>query len=68
MINATYNPAEFVKAAMGSVLNQSQCLTLDHASEDDTHSVVKFNGDKKIRYIRHTVNLGRGGCQEWPGS
>jgi glycosyltransferase involved in cell wall biosynthesis len=62
VIIPTYNRGEFLQAAIGSVLNQSfrdlTLLVVDDASNDDTQSVRKAFDDKRIKYIRHTVNRG----------
>jgi len=60
VIIPTYNRAEFLQAAIGSVLNQSlddlTLLVVDDASKDDTQAVVKALDDKRIKYICHTEN------------
>ena len=62
VIITTYNRAEFLQAAIGSVLNQSfgdfTLIVVDDASQDDTQSIVESFNDKRIKYIRHTVNRG----------
>jgi glycosyltransferase involved in cell wall biosynthesis len=62
VIIPTYNRAEFLQAAIGSVLDQSlrdfTLLIVDDASADDTQAVVKAFDDQRIKYIRHTVNRG----------
>ena len=58
-----YNYAEFLPAAIDSVLSQGvdniDILVCDDASTDDTPSVVlRYAGDSRVRYHRNPVNLG----------
>lgn len=67
VIIPTYNRAEFLKAGITSVLNQTfqdfEIIVVDDCSEDDTPKVIKNFGDHRIRYIRHRVNQGEGGAR-----
>ena len=58
----TFNKASLLRDSIQSVLCQTfkdyELLVLDDASTDDTPLVVKAFGDSRIRYIRHTENIG----------
>jgi glycosyltransferase involved in cell wall biosynthesis len=58
----TYNRAEYLRASITSVLNQTyadfELLISDNASTDHTQDVVESFGDSRIRYHRHASNLG----------
>jgi glycosyltransferase involved in cell wall biosynthesis len=60
VIIPTHNRAEFLRAAIQSVLDQTfqdfEILVVDDASEDDTPRVVGGFRDPRIRYFRHAVN------------
>jgi glycosyltransferase involved in cell wall biosynthesis len=63
----TYNHGKFIAAAIRSAMAQAyddiEIVVLDNASEDDTGLIVAtISGqDPRIRYIRHSVNLGLAG-------
>lgn len=58
----TYNRAEFLTAAVRSVIRQSfhdfEVLIVDDASGDCTRSVVKSFRDERIHYVRHSAHRG----------
>jgi len=59
----TYNRAgSYLPAALGSALAQSyprlEVLVADNASSDDTASLFQSAADKRLRYLRHPVNIG----------
>jgi glycosyltransferase involved in cell wall biosynthesis len=59
----TYNRAEaFLLQAINSALKQTyghiEVLVSDNASTDNTESVVKGLSDKRIKYHRHSKNIG----------
>ena len=58
----TFNKASFLRESIQSVLCQTfedyELVVLDDASTDDTPIVVKAFGDYRIKYIRHTENIG----------
>ena len=58
----TYNRAEFLRAAIESVLAQTypnfELLILDNCSPDHTPQVVASFKDPRIRYVRHLCNIG----------
>lgn len=62
VILPTYNRAELLKRAIDSVRAQTyenlEILIIDDASSDDTESIVRSYRDARIRYIRHSSNLG----------
>ena len=61
----TFNRAGYLQEAIQSVLDQSftdfELLVSDNASTDDTADVVASFADSRIRYHRHTENIGIGG-------
>jgi glycosyltransferase involved in cell wall biosynthesis len=63
----THNRAQFLKAAIASVLNQTyqdfEIVVVDDASSDDTQKVVSLCRDERIKYIRHEVNKGDAGSR-----
>lgn len=63
VIIATYNMAEYLPAAVSSVLNQTwenlEIVVVDDGSTDDTiQRMVGFSDDPRVRYLR-TVNQGQ---------
>jgi len=62
VIIPTHNRADLLPRAIKSVLDQTftdfEVIIVDDASIDDTEAVVKQMGDNRVRYIRHTHNLG----------
>jgi glycosyltransferase involved in cell wall biosynthesis len=59
----TYNRADaFLRQSITSALNQTykniEVLVSDNASTDDTKSVIKSISDKRIKYHRHSQNIG----------
>lgn len=62
VIIPTHNRADLLPRAVMSVLKQTftdfEAIIVDDASDDDTEAVVKQIGDNRVRYIRHTHNLG----------
>jgi glycosyltransferase involved in cell wall biosynthesis len=58
----TYNRANLLREAIGSVLNQTRqdfaILVSDNASSDNTAEVVAGFRDSRIRYHRHPQNVG----------
>lgn len=58
----TYNRAELLRESLTSVLNQSftdfEVIIGDNASMDHTGDVVANLKDSRIRYFRHTTNIG----------
>ncbi|MGH6645910.1 glycosyltransferase family 2 protein [Aquabacterium sp.] len=61
----TYNQAPFIREAIDSALGQSyaniEVVVGDDASTDETQRIVSDIHDKRLRYIRNPVNLGRAG-------
>lgn len=68
VIIPTYNGADFLAAAIDSVLAQTlrdlQLLVLDNASTDDTPALVGGYTDPRIEYRRNAANLGLAGNVE----
>ena len=65
VIIPTQNRAEFLRAAIQSVLKQTfqdfEIIVVDDASEDHTSAVMQaFGDDSRIQYIRHEVKKGQG--------
>ena len=58
----TFNSAHFLPDAVASIMRQGlddfEILILDNASEDNTEEVVRSFENRRIRYIRHSSNLG----------
>jgi len=63
----THNRAEFVKAAIQSVLNQTyqdfEIIVVDDASKDATAEAVNSFQDGRIQYVRHETNKGEAGAR-----
>jgi glycosyltransferase involved in cell wall biosynthesis len=63
----THNRAQFLKAAIASVLNQTyqdfEIVVVDDASSDNTNEIVEGFGDKRVTYIRHEINKGDAGSR-----
>lgn len=59
----TYNRANYLVNSVNSVLSQTykdfELIICDDGSTDDTPTVVSQWDDSRIRYIRHTKNIGR---------
>lgn len=57
-----YNCAEFVSTAIASALGQTfgqiEVIVLDNASTDETADRVAQFSDPRLRYVRHTSNIG----------
>ena len=62
VIIPTYNRAYLIPRAIRSILNQTysnfEVIIVDDASKDNTEIAVKEFQDHRIRYIRHSKNLG----------
>src|SRR5678815_5471292 len=60
----TRNRAEFLRAAIQSVLNQTfqgfEIIVVDDASEDKTPEIVRTFTDTRMTYVRHDTNKGQG--------
>jgi len=60
----TQNRAEFLRAAIQSVLNQTfqdfEIIIIDDASVDETANVVQGFKDPRIWYVRHETRRGQG--------
>lgn len=58
----TYNRAELLRRALGSVLAQDyrdmQVTVIDDCSTDHTAEVVESFADERVRYVRNPVNVG----------
>ena len=58
----TYNRAQFIEAALQSVFAQTypewELIIIDDGSTDNTAEVIARFPDKRIRYLKHTENLG----------
>ncbi len=58
----TFNKAWYLRDSITSVLAQSfkdfELIVLDDASTDDTPAVVGAFRDSRVRYLRHTQNIG----------
>lgn len=59
----TYNRAHYLAYAVNSVLQQTytdfELIICDDGSKDNTAEVVSQWNDPRIRYIRHSTNVGR---------
>ncbi len=68
----TYRGAPYLRAAIDSVLAQTfadfELVVIDDNSPDETSEIVASCGDKRIRYLRNSTNLGPEGnwnrCRE----
>ena len=62
VVMAVYNASEFLREAVGSVLNQTyrnfELIVVDDASPDDSLSIVEGMSDPRIRIIKHAKNVG----------
>jgi glycosyltransferase involved in cell wall biosynthesis len=67
VILPTYNRADVVARAIGSVMRQTfagwELIVVDDASQDDIEEVVASYGDSRVRYIRRPVNGGVSAAQ-----
>jgi glycosyltransferase involved in cell wall biosynthesis len=67
VIIPTHNRADFLKAAINSVLSQTyqdfEIIVVDDASTYATREVVTSFGDPRIHYVRNEVNRGDGGSR-----
>ena len=58
----TYNRINFLKLALDSILKQTysnfDVYVLDNCSKDETEQYVRTLRDKRVKYIRHTKNVG----------
>jgi len=59
----TYNQAGFIREAIDSALAQTypelEVIVCDDASSDETYQVVASIKDRRLKYIRNPINLGR---------
>ena len=59
----TYNQAGFIRDAIDSALAQNypelEVIVCDDASSDETYQVVASIQDRRLKYIRNPINLGR---------
>jgi glycosyltransferase involved in cell wall biosynthesis len=76
VIIPTYNRPDFLREAIASALGQSyrnlEILVRDNASTEETRKVVQSFSDARIRYHRHSENVGPtenviGACREARG-
>jgi glycosyltransferase involved in cell wall biosynthesis len=62
VIIPTYNRADYLKAAIASVLNQTfrdfELVVVDDASADNTAEIVRGFHDTRIKFIRHEARKG----------
>ena len=62
VVISTYNRADLVGRAIGSVINQTyrnlEIIVVDDHSTDNTEEVVKGFGESRLQYIRHERNKG----------
>lgn len=67
VIIPTHNRAEFLRAAIRSVLGQTfqdfEIIVIDDASRDQTSEIVHSFADERIKYIYNQVNKGEGGSR-----
>ena len=60
----TYNRVQYLKLAIDSILNQSYdnftLIILDNCSTDGTYEYVLSLKDSRVKYIRHSQNIGGG--------
>ena len=67
VIIPTHNRAEFLRAAIRSVLDQTfqdfEIIVIDDASKDHTPDIVSGFADERIKYLRNPVNKGEGGSR-----
>ena len=59
----TYNRSDYLQYAINSVLAQSyrdfELIVCDDGSTDDTSEVVGSYNDSRLRYVKHSQNIGR---------
>jgi glycosyltransferase involved in cell wall biosynthesis len=64
VIIPTYNRANIISRAIRSVLAQTyenfEIIIIDDGSTDNTEEVIQSFSERRIRYLRHKVNRGRG--------
>ncbi|MES9993401.1 MAG: glycosyltransferase [Candidatus Thiodiazotropha sp.] len=62
IIIPSYNHADYIVAAIESVLQQSfqewELIIIDDASKDDSWNIISSYEDRRIQSLRHTVNQG----------
>src|SRR5437870_2740022 len=62
VLMAVYNSAEFIGAAIESILSQSyrnlELLIVDDGSTDESAKIANRYGDRRIRVIRNERNIG----------
>ena len=62
VIMSVYNGARFLREAVDSILQQSftdfEFIIVDDASTDETQAILAGYGDKRIRLLRNTQNVG----------
>lgn len=63
VIIPTYNRPVYLREAIASALRQTyqniEVLVRDNASTDETRKVVQAFSDSRLRYFRHSTNLGQ---------
>lgn len=68
VILRTYQSRATLELAVASVLAQTvsdlECLIVDDGSSDGTAELVASFSDRRVRYIRHTTNLGRSAARK----
>jgi glycosyltransferase involved in cell wall biosynthesis len=62
VITPTYNRPEYLRQAIASALGQTygniEIIVSDNGSDDDPRAIVESFGDDRIRFFRHSTNLG----------
>lgn len=62
VVMAVYNAAEFIREAVGSVLNQTyqnfELIVVDDASPDNSLAIIEGLSDARIRILKHSKNVG----------
>lgn len=58
----SYNHGRYLKKSIDSILNQTykdfELIIVDDCSTDDSYSIIEGYNDKRIKKIRHEVNIG----------
>jgi glycosyltransferase involved in cell wall biosynthesis len=62
IILPTYNGARYVRQSIDSCINQTykniELIIVDDGSTDNTHGIITFYKDERVKYLRHVKNEG----------